>query len=109
MTDKLTFLDSLGVDVFGLATVFAVLVALSIVIKLISLVFRPRAKAAAPAGQAALPEQQYGEGELKLWGVDEKTAAAIMAIVSKTSGIPLSRLKFNSIKLVDTGNKEAAK
>jgi Na+-transporting methylmalonyl-CoA/oxaloacetate decarboxylase gamma subunit len=106
----MTFLEVLGVDVFGLAAVFAVLVALSIMIKLISLVFRPRAKAAAgTVGQAALPEQQYGEGELKLIDVDEKAAAAIMAIVSKESGIPLSRLRFNSIKRINAGNKEAGK
>lgn len=102
----MTFLESLGVDVFGLSIVFAVLISLSVIIKLISLVFRPRAKAAAVAApEAALPAQQYGEGELKLTGVDEKTAAAIMAIVSKEMGIPLSRLKFNSVKHV----KEAGK
>ncbi len=108
--EYITFTQSLGVNVFGLAIVFAVLIALSVVIKLISLVFRPRAKAAAVAAAGpALPERQYREGELKLTDVDEKTAAAIMAIVSKNSGIPLSRLKFNSIKRINAGNKEAGK
>lgn len=41
-----------------------------------------------------------GYGELKLYGVDEKTAAMIMAIVSDESKIPLSELQFKSIKLI---------
>lgn len=99
----MTFLESLGVDVFGLAIVFAVLIALSIMIKLISLVFRSRTESITEIAydEAIQPLQQGGEGELKLIGVDEKTAAAIMAIVSKKSEIPLSRLKFNSIKHVN--------
>ena len=36
-----------------------------------------------------------------LEGLDDQTAAAVMAIVSKESGVPLSRLSFNSIKKVD--------
>ena len=32
---------------------------------------------------------------------DEKTAAVIMAIVSDKSGIPLNRLKFNTIKCLE--------
>lgn len=48
----------------------------------------------APAASAAAPVSQKTE----LVGVDEKTAAAIMAIVSKESGIPLNRLSFKSIK-----------
>jgi len=40
-------------------------------------------------------------GTLNLYKTDEKTAAVIMAIVSKESGVPLNRLKFNSIKLIE--------
>lgn len=36
----------------------------------------------------------------ELVDVDEKTAAVIMAIVSKESGIPLERLAFKSIKRI---------
>ena len=36
-----------------------------------------------------------------LTGVEEKEAAVIMAIVSDKTGIPLSRLKFHSIKLME--------
>ena len=51
----------------------------------------PAAAPAAPAGGA------YG-GEVALIGVDEKTAACIMAIVSHETGIPLSELVFKKIK-----------
>lgn len=36
-----------------------------------------------------------------LTGVEEKEAAVIMAIVSDKTGIPLERLKFESIKLME--------
>jgi len=42
-----------------------------------------------------------GYGELKLFGVDEKTAAMIMAIVSDESKIPIAELQFKSIKLLE--------
>jgi len=38
------------------------------------------------------------DGELSLVGVDAKTAATVMAIVSHESGIPLSELRFSRIK-----------
>jgi oxaloacetate decarboxylase (Na+ extruding) subunit gamma len=47
-----------------------------------------------------LPNNQSA-GSLNLENVDEKTAAVIMAIVSNESGIPLNRLAFKSIKLVE--------
>ena len=40
-------------------------------------------------------------GNLELVGTDEKTAAVIMAIVSNKSGIPLNRLQFKSITLME--------
>ena len=49
-------------------------------------------KAAGPAASA---------GDLELVGTDEKTAAVIMAIVSDKSGIPLNRLQFKSITLME--------
>ena len=39
---------------------------------------------------------------LELYKTSEKTAATIMAIVSHESGIPLERLSFSSIRLVDS-------
>lgn len=107
----MTISKSLLVSVFGLAIVFVVLVALSLVITLLSKIlgaFRKKEKTpqGAPGNipqQAAAETQDAGiaAGELKLIDVDEKTAAIIMAIVSHESGIPLSELQFKSIKALD--------
>ena len=45
------------------------------------------------------------QGQLELIDTDEKTAAVIMAIVSNKSGIPLNRLSFKSIKLLEDEKK----
>ena len=106
----MSVLDSLTVDIFGLSIVFLVLIALSLVVKLISKVVSGLTKKshstqaaqqetkviATPAGQ----EASYADGELKLFHVDQKTAAMIMAIVSDESKIPLSQLHFKSIRLM---------
>lgn len=57
------------------------------------------APAAKPAG-VPMPAGMT-QGELELVNTDEKTAAVIMAIVSDKSGIPLNRLAFKSIKLME--------
>jgi Na+-transporting methylmalonyl-CoA/oxaloacetate decarboxylase gamma subunit len=103
----MSVLDSLLVDGFGISIVFAILIIICFLIKLISIVFSKkhadenagyenRDEAALPAGT----ETQYQDEELLLKDVDEKTAALIMAIVSRNANIPLSRLQFTSIKLV---------
>ena len=53
---------------------------------------------AAPSAPAAVAPVYTGP---VLEGVDEKEAAVIMAIVSDKTGIPLSRLKFESIRLTE--------
>lgn len=58
------------------------------------------AAVAAPA-QAAAPVAVAVRKDPELIGVDEKSAAIIMAIVSDESGIPLERLAFKSIKKID--------
>ena len=58
----------------------------------------PKASAA-PSANAAGPAASAGD--LELVGTDEKTAAVIMAIVSDKSGIPLNRLQFKSITLME--------
>jgi len=50
-----------------------------------------------------IKEEEFSAGTLVLKGVDEATAAIIMAIVSDESGIPLERLIFRSIKLIEQG------
>ncbi len=55
----------------------------------------PVEKSAAPV---ATPVSSSG---VELVGVDEPTAAVIMAIISNESGIPLDRLNFKSIKVTE--------
>ena len=57
------------------------------------------AAVAAPAG-TPLPANQ-SIGDLTLINTTEAEAAVIMAITSDKSGIPLNRLKFNTIKLME--------
>lgn len=116
MGEKLVF--ALQVSLFGILMVFLLLIILAVLIMIISRVVRlgeniaakkskknADSDAPAPAQQAAaagtpLPGTQ-SQGTLDLDGVDEPTAAVIMAIVSDESGVPLNRLLFKSIKKID--------
>ena len=60
----------------------------------------PAAEAPAPAAAPAVAPAAPSAG-VQLVGVDEPTAAVIMAIVSNESGIPLNRLSFKSIKITE--------
>jgi Na+-transporting methylmalonyl-CoA/oxaloacetate decarboxylase gamma subunit len=105
----MTILESLLVSAFGLAVVFVVLIALSLFITLQSKFFTALKLGKNEAPQKKAEEAEPAEkkdagitaGELKLFDVDEKTAAIIMAIVSHESKIPLSELQFKSIKALD--------
>ena len=57
-------------------------------------------KPAVPAAAAVAAPAAPSAG-VQLVGVDEPTAAVIMAIVSNESGIPLNRLSFKSIKITE--------
>ena len=111
---KMPLTDALATSVIGIVTVIAILAVIAVLIILVSKVIRavegmaskkaPEAPvvattAAAPAG-VPMPAGM-NQGELELINTDEKTAAVIMAIVSDKSGIPLNRLSFKSIKLVE--------
>lgn len=114
--EKLVF--ALQVSLFGILMVFLLLIILAVLIMIISRVVRlgesladkkskknPASDKPAPVQQsvaagAPLPGTQ-SQGTLELDGVDEPTAAVIMAIVSDESGIPLNRLLFKSIKKKD--------
>ena len=111
--EKLVF--ALEVSLFGIIMVFLLLIILAVLIMIISRVVRLGENLAgkknaasdepAPVQQSAaagtpLPGTQ-SQGTLELDGVDEPTAAVIMAIVSDESGIPLNRLLFKSIKKKD--------
>lgn len=112
----MTLVDSLIVSMLGFAIVFFVLILLSFLIKLQSMLLRyimaamnkstnvENLLAEGETATAEMPEafdEGWSAGELKLLGVDEKTAAMIMAIVSDESQIPLSELQFKMIKAID--------
>lgn len=108
----MSFAYSLWISLLGLAVVFAVLIFLSFFLTILSSVLgfvvkNNNEKNVAGAGDSDVPyivEELDGEcsgGELKLIGVDEPTAAMIMAIISDESQIPLSQLRFKTIKAID--------
>ena len=107
--------QALLVAAVGIAVVLAELALLALFITVLSKIFKavlknkkeqpaetPAVAAAAPSAPQGtpLPENQ-SEGSVDLINVDEPTAACIMAIVSNESGIPLNRLRFRSIKLLE--------
>ena len=95
----------------GYAVVFFGLILLMVVVMALGAVFAAKAKKAAkaaapveaaPAVQAApAPTAPGSAGSLKLYNVEPKTAAMIMAIVADKMGKPLNELRFISIKEVE--------
>ena len=112
---KMPLTDALATSLIGITTVIIILAIIAVLIILVSKVIRAVEGAAtkkAPATTAAATPVAsapagvpmpagMNQGELELINTDEKTAAIIMAIVSDKSGIPLNRLSFKSIKLVE--------
>ena len=108
--------DAAIVALLGYAVVFFGLILLMGVITIMGKIFmaqgkKTAAKAAAPAAAAApvtaapaapaAPQLAPGSaGQLKLYDVEPKTAAMIMAIVANQMGKPLNELRFISIKEV---------
>lgn len=103
--DAMDFGKAALVAVVGFVTVLVVLAVIALFIKAIAAIFdktskTAKAPAAAPVTAApAAPTAQPAQAGVELVGVDEPTAAVIMAIVSHQSGISLDRLAFKSIKL----------
>lgn len=113
--------NSLYISVFGMTVVFLVLVSLILLINLQSFVAAkiagwhktsgnaaavPAVTASAASATLAKPlsaAMPSGPQELKLTGVDDKTAAIIMAIVSDNIGVDPSQLYFKSIRSLDEG------
>ena len=110
---KMPLTDALATSFIGITTVILILAVIALLIILVSKVIRAiegvaskKAPAAATAPVTAAPAgvpmpAGMNQGELELVNTDEKTAAVIMAIVSDKSGIPLNRLSFKSIKLME--------
>ena len=115
--DAMTISKALLVAFVGFMTVIAVLAGIALFIKLIAFVFsviekKSASKVTAVVSQVetntaeaktvgvTLPDNE-SQGNLELVGVDEATAAMLMALVSYKTEIPLNRLAFRSIRLVE--------
>lgn len=102
----------------GICFVFAVLILLLGILYLSGAIFQSiankqnaaKAAAAAPAAPAPAPvkapEAKGSCGDMKLYDVEPRDAAMVMAIVADETKTPLNQLRFKSIKKVD---KEEAK
>lgn len=102
--------EGIIVAILGIIIVLVELGILAILIQGISKIVRAlegiatgkKEQSAAPvtAAPAAAPAVQPASS-VELVGVDEPTAAVIMAIISNESGIPLEQLNFKSIKITE--------
>ena len=117
---KIRIGEALICALIGFAIVFAVLLILNIFIRILSAVVRgiengtkkteaaPAASAPAaapvadskPAIPAGMKVSDGSLGDVKLYDVDDATAAMIMAIVADQLDAPLNELRFKSIKEV---------
>ena len=114
--DGIGILDAAIVAVLGYAVVFFGLILLMVVIMIMGKIFIAKDKkqaelnAAAKATIASVPvaapaaapaaTAPGSAGKLKLYDVEPKTAAMLMAIVADKMGKPLNELRFISIKEV---------
>ncbi|MFY9198313.1 MAG: OadG family protein [Acutalibacteraceae bacterium] len=107
----LSMIDALTISLTGILMVFTELVLLAFAVVIISKVVGAFSKGKnsskttdnttnSKSDAVPLPETQ-SRGEIDLIDVSQEDAAVIMAIVSNKSGIPLNRLVFNSIKLLE--------
>ena len=112
--ENISIADAGIVALLGYGVVFLGLIALMVVVIILGKAFvaaENRRKAAAPAASAAIaaaapvaqtaaPTAPGSAGGVKLYDVEPKTAAMIMAIVADRMGKPLNELRFISIKEV---------
>lgn len=118
--ENIGVVDAAIVAVLGYAVVFFGLILLMAVVVLLGKAFiardkkaaeqagaakaavaaAPVAAPAAPAASAAPATAPGSAGQLKLYDVNPKTAAMLMAIVADQMGKPLNELRFISIKEV---------
>ena len=92
----------LPIPAIVVSAVAVIFIAYVYIMKAINAKKAPAVAAPAKAAPAKAPVQQAAVRDtVLLENVDEKEAAVIMAIVSDKSGIPLERLDFTSIKLME--------
>ncbi|MCH5198767.1 MAG: OadG family protein [Oscillospiraceae bacterium] len=106
----MTVSRALLITAVGFLLVFAVLAIIAMFVKLMGYGFDKKIKKTMlqndmkvtdiPEKGTPLPDNE-SQGNLVLTDVSEEEAALIMAIVSNQSGVPLNRLQFNSIKLLE--------
>ena len=104
-------LDYLITALLGYGVVFLGLILLMIVVTIIGKGFTASAKKQAAkaaqempveeAPEVSAPEAPGSAGGVKLYNVEPKTAAMLMAIVADKLGKPLNELRFISIKEVE--------
>ena len=108
--DNIGILDAGIVALLGYAVVFFGLILLMIVVIIIGKCFMAsenKKKAAEPVAapvvveEAPKPTAPGSAGDLKLYNVEPRTAAMLMAIVADKMGKPLNELRFISIKEVE--------
>ena len=109
--DNIGILDAGLVALTGYAVVFFGLILLMIVVTIIGKCFVAadnKKKAAAPkveppvvVEEAPKPTAPGSAGDLKLYNVEPRTAAMLMAIVADKMGKPLNELRFISIREVE--------
>ena len=106
----ISILNSSIVAVLGYAMIFVgIILLMCVVIALIKILAPKKSKkaevvaepAAAVAPAVSLPTAPGTAGQLKLYNVEPKNAAMIMAIVANKMGKPLNELRFISIKEVE--------
>ena len=109
--DNIGILDAGKVALLGYAMVFFGLILLMIVVMIVGKCFvaaENKKKAAAPkveppvaVEEAPKPTAPGSAGDLKLYNVEPRTAAMLMAIVADKMGKPLNELRFISIREVE--------
>ena len=104
----MTIGNSLLVAVIIMAIVFAVLAALFLLVNFQTKFFASFSKPNAANNVQAVSNTvsntkaiEASNGELEITGLDEKTAAMVMAIAADDLKIPLNELQFKSIKALD--------
>lgn len=114
----MTFGEALNISITGFIVVLIILALLAVIIVILSKVIRAMEEITNKKASKNIEVVNKADNEtasatvtpaaanatvsgLQLYKTSEKTAATIMAIVSHESGIPLERLQFSSIKLVD--------
>lgn len=107
--------DALLVSVVGILVVMAELALLAVLVYLLSRIIRTLAGKGEKDGAQSVavigengaaktesaPSGSSAQSRVELYGVDEATAAAVMASLSHGIGKPLEHLDFKSIKLLD--------